>query len=106
MKKRVTTRELIERIDQRIDDLARATQVGFQDVDRRFTNLDTKLTIRIDTLTDKVQEIDTRLTSRIDTLTISVDGFARTHNRFDTELAATQGKYSRLEERVEKLEAR
>ncbi len=92
MKKRTTTRELIERIDQRIDDLARATQVGFQDIESR--------------LTYRIGEIDTRLTGRIDTLTTSVDGFVRLHQTLDTELVAVRGKYDRLEERVEKLEAR
>lgn len=65
----------------------------------QFNKLVTKEDLR-----DLEERLDAKIDKKIDIILTAVDGIAKKHKDFDTELAANQGAHDRFEARLNGLE--
>ena len=65
----------------------------------QFNKLVTK-----DDLKELEERLDAKIDKKIDRVLTAVDGIAKKHKDFETELAANQGAHDRFEERIKNLE--
>lgn len=57
-----------------------------------------------DDVKEAILASEERITKKIDRILTAVDGIAKQHNDFKTELVANQGAHDRFEERIKGLE--
>lgn len=115
-----------EYLDEKFDDFAKIVANGFAGVDRRFAGVDRRfdgvdrrfdgVEQRLDRVEHKIIDVEAKqneLITRVSHLEDQhsqtfnkIDGFLVLIQRHEAEIAALRSAHQRLEERLEKLEAR